>query len=230
MLQHDTIGTTEEQPYEKLQRHGAQALTDSELLAIILRTGCKDYNCICAAQNILKLKNLGLSGLHQLSLKELQRVKGIGRVKSIQLKAIAEISNRLAGSKMPSGKFKVNGPASIAHYYMEKLRYLDREYFKVVFLNTKNIIIEESTISIGTVNYAVIRPREIFIEALSYGAVFVILMHNHPSGDPTPSKEDIEITKTIIKAGQIIGIKVLDHIIFGNGEYISLKQEKLVEF
>ena len=180
----------EERPYERLEMYGAQILSDSELLAIIIKTGSKNQRSIDLAQKILSLDKNGIAGIHNLSLKELQTIQGIGRVKAIQIKAIAELSTRISKGKALE-KISINSPSSIANIYMEEMRYLDREHLKVVLLDTKNNIIMDRNLSIGTVNASLINPREVFIHALKNFAVQIIIIHNHPSGDPSPSKEDI---------------------------------------
>lgn len=215
-----------ERPYEKFELCGPSALSDAELLAIIIRSGSKKERSIELAQRILGIKKQGIRGIYDLSLEDLQQVSGIGRVKSIQIKAIAELSKRISKNNAVT-KLKISSPGSIAKIYMEELRYLQQEHLKIVFLDTKNQIISDEFLTVGTVNASLINPREVFIEALKHNAVHVILLHNHPSGDPTPSREDILITKRVINAGEIIGIKLIDHIIIGDGDYISLKEQGL---
>ncbi|GMQ64987.1 RadC family protein [Vallitalea maricola] len=217
-----------ERPYEKLETYGPSALSDAELLAIIIRSGSKKERSIELAQRILGIKKQGIRGIYELSLEDLQKVSGIGRVKSIQIKAIAELSKRISKNNAVM-KFKISSPGTIASVFMEELRYLKQEHLKIVFLDTKNQIISDKFLTVGTVNASLINPREVFIEALKHNAVHVILLHNHPSGDPTPSREDILITKRIINAGDIIGIKLLDHIIIGDGNYISLKEQGIFQ-
>lgn len=212
-----------ERPYEKMEQFGPQILSDAELLAIIIRSGSKNDPSIEVAQRILKLNPRGLAGIHQLSLNDLKAVTGIGRVKSIQIKAIAELSNRLSKTQALD-KVKVNSPATIADVYMEELRYLDQEHMKIVMLDTKNQIIGDCVLTIGTVNASLINPREVFIRALKYGAVNIIILHNHPSGDPEPSKNDILITQRLKEAGEMLGIQLLDHLVIGDGRYISLRE------
>jgi DNA repair protein RadC len=213
-----------ERPYEKLEKYGASFLSDAELLAIVIRSGSKKERSVDLAHKILKLNNKGLAGIYQLTLKELQSVSGIGRVKAIQIKAIAELSTRI--SKVNAiDKMKISSPSSIANIYMEELRHLQKEHLKIVLLDTKNNIIGDKNLSIGTVNASLINPREVFIHALKNCAVHIILLHNHPSGDPTPSKEDISVTRRVLEAGEIIGIRLLDHIIIGDGKFISLKEQ-----
>ena len=214
----------EEQPYEKLEKFGSKVLTDAELLAIILRTGTKDTSSLQVARDILDTHGRGLSGIHVLSENELQRIKGIGRVKALQLKAIAEISARLSKS-MSLNLYKVTSPKSVAQVYMEEMRYLEQEHIKVVFLDTKNGIIADKTISVGTVNASLVDPREIFKEALRYKAVSIIMLHNHPSGDPEPSEADVQVTRVVRDAGRLLNILLIDHIVIGDGSYISFKEK-----
>ena len=216
----------EERPYEKLEKYGPKALTDAELLAIIIRTGSRGEASTITASRILNIDRRGLAAIHMLDIKQLMTINGIGRVKSIQLKALAEIAKRLSKSTSIE-KLCIDSPASIANIYMEEMRYHEREHFKVIFLNTKNAIIGDKDISIGTVNASLVDPREIFKMALSYKAVHLILMPNHPSGNPTPSQSDIEVTKRMVKAGNVLGMDILDHIIIGDGNYISLKEQGL---
>lgn len=216
----------DERPYERLESLGAKALSDAELLSIILRTGGRDHTSIDIARQVLSLSDKKLSGLHQCRMEELQQIRGIGRVKAIQLKALAELSIRMAKADALY-RYRVNSPKSIAKIYMEEMRYLDKEHIKVVFLDTKNGIISDIYISIGTVNASLVDPREVFKEALARGAVNIILLHNHPSGDPSPSSDDIEVTKRMVRAGDVIGIKVIDHLIIGDGIYLSMKERGL---
>lgn len=216
-----------ERPYEKFEMYGPSTLSDAELLAIIIRSGSRKERSIELAQRILGIKKQGIRGIYDLSLDDLQQVPGIGRVKSIQIKAIAELSKRISKYNAEA-KLKISSPGSIATLYMEEMRYLQQEHLKIVFLDTKNQIITDKFLTVGTVNASLINPREVFIQALRHNAVHVILLHNHPSGDPAPSREDISITRRIIEAGDIIGIKLLDHIIIGDGNYISLKERGII--
>ncbi len=215
-----------ERPYEKLEKFGAKVLSDAELLAIIIKTGTKKERSTELAQRVLMLNQKGIAGIHQLSLKELEKVPGIGRVKAIQIKSIAELSTRISKTQALQ-RMHIASPASVADIYMEEMRYLQQEHLKLIMLDTKNGIISDITVSVGTVNASLINPREIFIHALKNLAVHIIILHNHPSGDPSPSKEDIYITNRISESGDLIGIKLLDHIIIGDGKYISLKEKGL---
>lgn len=219
----------EERPYEKCERFGAENLTDAELLAILLRTGTRGENSLQLARKLLHpiFAQEGILNIHRWSYEQLMQVKGIGRVKAIQILCLSELAKRLAKTSA-GAELNFSNPATIAKYYMEDLRHKKQEFMKLLLLNTKSRLIGETDISQGTVNAAVISPRELFIEALQKNAVSIILLHNHPSGDPTPSEEDILITRRIRDAGEMIGVDLLDHIIIGNNCYISLKEKGLL--
>lgn len=216
----------EERPYEKFYQKGASSLTDAELLAIILRVGSRTQSALALARKILGFskENPGLLGLNYLTADELSRIDGVGRVKAAQLLCIAELSKRMAREGKKKGQMFQN-PEQIADYYMQSLRFLTHEVLMLLLLNNKSMLIKDITLSIGTVNASVADPREIFIQALKYGAVFIILIHNHPSGDPAPSREDIRLTRQLQKAGNLIGIGLSDHIIIGDNKYVSLKEQ-----
>lgn len=217
----------ENRPYEKFLIKGPKALTDSELLAIIIRTGTIDHTSVDLAEAVLNMSSTdNILGITHLSINELKRIKGIGDVKAIQIKCIAELSRRIAKTNVPLSQEFVS-PEMIANYYMENLRHLETERLMVVMLNTKHMFLGDFELSKGTVNASMASPRETFINALKAGAVYIVLIHNHPSGDPSPSKEDILTTKRIKEAGNIIGISLIDHIIIGDNKYISLKQRGL---
>ena len=216
-----------ERPYEKCEKMGAEKLTDVELLAVLLRTGSRGENAVSLARRILYgAEDKGILGLHQFSLERLRKIKGIGRVKALELEACAELAKRLAKLKRKQ-RFSVRSPRSIAEYYMEQLRHEKREKTLLLLLDGKNRIIREHMISEGTVNLSMASSREIFIEALKYEAVYIILIHNHPSGDPTPSMQDLKSTKMIKKAGDFMEIPLLDHIIIGDCSYVSLREQNL---
>ena len=216
----------EDRPYEKCQRFGAKNLTDAELLAIILRTGSKEENSLELAKRILKTVSLkeGLLSLHEWSTEQLLELKGIGIVKAVQIASLLELASRLSKAKANTG-LDFSTPKTIADFYMEDMRHNKQEVMKLLLLNTKNKLIGENDISKGTVDTVIVTPRELYVEALQKNAVSIIVIHNHPSGDPTPSKEDLMITKRIYEAGKIIGIELLDHIIIGNNCYTSLREE-----
>ena len=192
------------------------------MLAIIIKTGTKEETAVTLAQKILKKDGCEtLRHLQEISLLELKKIKGIGRVKAIQLKAVCEIAKRMA---MPinSNKICIKTGADVAKLLMEEMRYLKREVAKVILLNNKNIIIKIVDIAFGGGNFAVLEPKEILQEAIKVGANRIILVHNHPSGDATPSKQDYLTNDRIYEAAEIIGIELLDHIVIGDGEYKSL--------
>ena len=219
----------EERPYEKCLEQGCQALSDAELLAVIIRTGAVGDTSVDLARRVLDLggRQGNLAGLCGLSVQELTSVKGIGRVKAIQIQCIAELSRRMAKSRARDG-LCFHDPASIADFYMEDLRHEEREQCRVMMLNTRSMLLAEKQLSVGTVNASLISAREIFLEALKCQAVYIILIHNHPSGDPHPSREDILLTKRVWEAGELIGISLLDHIIIGDRSYVSVREENLM--
>jgi len=218
-----------ERPYEKCLQLGTQSLTDAELLAILIRTGAIGISSIHLATQILNLSKdkEGLLGIHQLSIEELMELRGVGMVKAVQIKCIGELSKRIARTAAKRG-LSFQTPQTIAEYYMEQLRHEEQEIMVCMMLDTKNHLLGEKTISMGTVNASLLSPREIFLAAFSFHAVNIILIHNHPSGDPTPSKEDILVTKRIGEAGELVGIHLLDHIIIGNCQYISFCERDIL--
>lgn len=218
-----------EKPYEKCLKYGAQALSDAELLAVIIRTGTRGESAVALAQNILTEFRFpeGLLGLFRASIPELCRIKGIGTVKAVQLKCIGELSKRIAKAGFGTQPI-FSEPEDIAGYYMEQMRHEPRECVVVMMLNSKNRLLHELVISTGTVNFSLVSPREIFLEALRYQAVSICLIHNHPSGDPSPSREDILITRRMKEAGELLGIYLLDHIIIGDNSYNSMKKRGII--
>lgn len=220
----------EERPYEKCERFGPENLTDIELLAVFLRSGTRGENSLELAKRILYSDyfNKGLLSLHRWSYEQLNHIKGIGKVKAIQLLCLCELAKRL--SKASAGpELNFNAPSTIARYYMEDMRHQKQESMKLLLLNTKSRLIGETDVSKGTVNTSVISPRELFVEALQKDAVSIIMLHNHPSGDPAPSKEDILITRRVYEAGMMIGIELLDHIVIGNNCYYSMREEGILQ-
>ena len=219
----------EARPSAKCLEQGCQALSDAEPLAVIIRTGAVGDTSVELARRVLDLggRQGNLAGLCGLSVQELTSVKGIGRVKAIQIQCIAELSRRMAKSRARDG-LCFHDPASIADFYMEDLRHEEREQCRVMMLNTRSMLLAEKQLSVGTVNASLISAREIFLEALKCQAVYIILIHNHPSGDPHPSREDILLTKRVWEAGELIGISLLDHIIIGDRSYVSLREENLM--
>ena len=209
-----------ERPYEKCERLGEKNLSDAELLAVLLRTGTKGENVLAAGGG-------SLDALHGFTRERFQKIRGVGRVKSIQLICLVELSRRLAKETAGRG-LNFSSPASVARYYMEDMRHLGQEHMKLLMLNTKSALLGEKDVYKGTVNASLVNPREIFVEALRTEAVSIILLHNHPSGDPAPSRADVATTERIRQAGELIGIELLDHIIIGNNCYISFREEGLL--
>lgn len=213
-----------ERPYEKLEMYGAHTLSNAELLAIIIKSGTKDASSVETAQKILSMKNKNsdnLSFIQDMSIEEFTRIKGIGRVKAIQLKAVGEIAKRLS-RPIDNSKFKISSPSDVAKLLINELRYEKREIVKVIILNTKNIVMKVVDICLGSSNSAILKPKDALIDAIKMGAPKIILVHNHPSGDPTPSKADIEFTKRLGQASSIVGIELLDHIIIGDSKFESI--------
>ncbi|MCR5271690.1 MAG: DNA repair protein RadC [Lachnospiraceae bacterium] len=216
-----------ERPYEKCKKYGPISLSDAELLAVIIRSGTRGRKAIDLANDILCGHEENLLNLERLSMKEMALIDGIGEVKAIQLKCLTEISKRLSGYRY-NKDISLNSPEEIASYFMEDMRHLDREVLKTVLFDTKFNIISEKTITVGTVNASLVSPREIFIEALRDNAVAMVLLHNHPSGDPAPSTEDKEITERVRLGGKLLEITLADHIIIGDKSYFSFKEEGLL--
>ncbi len=218
-----------ERPYEKCLCYGAEALSNTELLAVLLRTGTQGMNAVELAHQILQTTDgeEDLLNIHHLTLPNLKEFKGIGDVKAIQILCLSELAKRLSKANAKE-KVSFNRPSTIADYYMEEMRHQNQELMKLLMLNSKSRLLGETNISKGTVNASLITPRELFLKALECGAVSVILVHNHPSGDPTPSKSDILLTKRVKDAGDLIGIDLLDHIIIGNNCYISFTEQKMI--
>ena len=220
----------QDMPYEKFIALGPEALSDAELIAIILRTGTRSFSALELAKRILRKTNgsdEGLNCLHHLSLQELKEITGIGEVKAVKLKCMAEIAVRMSREKA-SGKLKFDSPRSVAEYYMEEMRHQEKEKILLLLLDNKLQFIEEYMISLGTVNSSLLSTRDVFIRALKVRASHIMLLHNHPSGDPKPSRQDILITRKIKEAGELMDIPLVYHIILGDGIYTSLKEEELL--
>ena len=213
-----------ERPYEKLEQYGAKALTNAELLAIIIKTGTKDETAVGLAQKVLKLntdEKDNLKFLCDLTFEEFTKIKGIGKIKAIQLKAVCELATRI--NSVSSYKEKqILRPKDIAEILMERTRFEKQEILKVAMLNNKNKLIRIKEIAKGGGNFVAATIRSILNEAVKIEAAKIILIHNHPTGDPTPSKQDIEFTKNVEQASKILGIQLLDHIVIGDLKYVSI--------
>lgn len=205
-----------------MMQYGAEALSHTELLAILLRTGTKRESAVHLAGKILKECG-SLRNLLDMSMSELTAIRGIGPAKAVQLRAGIELGRRIVRSGQGE-LVTVRKPQDAANYVMEELRYLKKEHFVCLFLNTKNHIIARETLSVGTLNASLVHPREVFRAAVKAGSASIICVHNHPSGDPMPSPEDIALTKRLVEAGELMGIEVLDHLVIGDGRFISLKE------
>ena len=216
-----------ERPYEKLELYGEKALSNAELLAIIIKTGTKKETSVEIAQKLLKLnttKDDNFNYLHKLSLEELMQIKGIGKVKAIQLKAVCELSLRMS---KPSNyrKIYVKEPYDLAKILMNELRYQKREIAKIVVLNNKNQILKMKDIAFGGSNFANLSIKDVLIEPIVMKAPKIILVHNHPSGDSTPSKQDIEFTNNLYESASMFDIELLDHLVIGDMNYTSIFSE-----
>lgn len=220
----------DEQPYEKCKKMGVESLTDKELMAILLRSGTRECNSLQLAEQLYSIHPVykGIVGLPYLSYEQLIKIKGIGQVKATQILCIVELSKRLSAAKTKE-RLKLMTPSVIAEHYMDAMRYLTKERLMVLLLDSKNCLMKETILSIGTINTSLISPREVFLEALRCDAVSLILLHNHPSGDPTPSQQDILVTNRILEAGKLLGIQLLDHIILGEHRYISFLEQDLLK-
>ena len=221
-----------QRPYEKCLREGEQSLSDRELLAVILRGGVQVSSSLTLADKILNLSKQtgysGLLGLFHISMQELMKIHGIGKVKAIQLKCIGELSKRMA-TAAAKPELSFHHPVTIAKYYMERLRHEEQELLYCMMLDGHNHLSGEQLLSRGTVNATLITPREIFVEAAKYRAVNLILVHNHPGGDPSPSQADLDVTERIYHCGELLGIHLLDHIIIGDHRYVSFREKGIFD-
>ncbi|MDA8212555.1 MAG: DNA repair protein RadC [Clostridia bacterium] len=213
-------------PRERLRRDGASALSNKELLAIILRTGTRSESVLDLASRLLTVHG-GLRGLVSVTLDELSTISGIGTAKAAMIRAALELGKRVS-SMAPEVRPVIRSPQDVSILLMEEMRHLDREQFRTVLLNTKNQVLETEVVSVGSLSSSIVHPREVFKNPIKKSAAALILVHNHPSGDPTPSREDIEVTNRLAEAGKILGIEILDHIIIGDNKYSSLKEKGLI--
>ena len=214
-----------EQPRERLRDYGPPALSDAELLAILLRVGVQGMNVIQLAQKLL-LDHGGWRGLQQAAFADLCKIHGMGEAKTAHIKASLEIGRRLLLAA-PEERLQITAPADVANLLQLEMSHLDKEHLRTVILNTKNHVLKIHTLTIGSINSAGVRIGEVFCEPIKLNAAAIIVVHNHPSGDPTPSPDDILITKQIIQAGQLLDIDVLDHLVIGQGRWISMRERRL---
>ncbi|WP_449620068.1 RadC family protein [Robertmurraya sp. Marseille-Q9965] len=212
-----------ERPRERFEQSGPESLSNHELIAILLRTGTKDESVLQLSNRLLTSFD-GLRLLKDSTLAEITAIKGIGKAKAIQVLAAVEIGRRISNLAYDD-RYVIRSPEDGANYVMNDMRFLSQEHFVCLYLNTKNQVLHKQTIFIGSLNASIVHPREVFKEALRRSAASVICLHNHPSGDPQPSREDIEVTKRLVESGKIIGIEVLDHLIIGENKFVSLKEK-----
>lgn len=216
-----------ERPYEKCLMYGAEALTDAELISVIIRTGSRGERCVDLAHRILNAGPDGLLNLLQLDVKQLTKIHGIGNVKAVQLKCVGELAKRIASTRRRQ-QVILESPESIASYYMERMRHETQEILMLAMFDSKSMLIGEKVISVGTSNAALISAREIYRTALQEQAVYIVILHNHPSGNPEPSREDIQVTRKIKQSGEILDILLMDHIIIGDNRYFSFREQDIL--
>ncbi len=215
-----------ERPRERLQQYGEAALSSQELLAVILGRGIAGESVTVTAQRLLK--EFGdLKGLAQATVEELSRVRGIGQAKACQIKASFELASRLEGYSSINNREAIKAPTDVVSFVRNRLKDKKKEYFLAVLLDTRGQVIKTCEISIGSLDSSIVPPREVYKEAIAASAASVVFVHNHPSGDPTPSEIDIGLNKRLVEAGELLGIEVLDHIVIGNPDYVSLKSKGL---
>ena len=210
-----------ERPYEKLEMYGAQALSNAELLAIIIKNGTKEESSVMLAQKILSMQKStqdSLRFLQDISIKEFMSIKGIGKVKAIQLLAVCELTKRIS-RPIKNFNVQIKSPQDVADLLINELKYEKREIVKVLMLNVKNNILKIQDIALGGTSFAVFEIKDVLKEAIKIGAPKIILVHNHPSGDPTPSHDDIELTQKLEQVSKMLEIELLDHVIIGDGKY-----------
>lgn len=217
-----------ERPREKLLNNGVETLSNAELIAIILQSGSKNESALVLGNKVMSLSEQGINALVDSTVEELTDVKGIGKAKACQILSAVEFGKRVARSKS-NILGKVSSPQMVADHFEHQLMHLNKEKFITVFLNTKNMITSYETISIGSLSASIVHPREVFNRAIKRSAASIILVHNHPSGNPNPSNEDKVITERLCEVGKIVGISVLDHLIISSGGYFSFKEMKLIE-
>jgi len=215
-----------ERPRERLQKFGAEALSAQEILALILGRGIAGESVMVTAQRLLSQFG-SLKGIASASVEELSQVKGIGIAKASQIKAAFELANRLEGYSEAGAKPVVKTPDDVVGLVRGRLKGKKKEHFLALLLDTRNQLIKVAEISVGSLDSSLVHPREVFKEAIAATAASVVFAHNHPSGDPTASEDDIRLTKRLAEAGEIVGIDVLDHIILGDKNFLSLKREGL---
>ena len=221
-----------ERPYEKLEMYGANSLSNAELLAIIIKSGTKEESSVALAQKILSLqkekdcKENNLRFLQELTIKDFMSIKGIGRVKAIQLKAVCELTKRIS-KPISKQDVVIRCPEDVANLLMNEMKLEKREIVKVIILNSKNVILKILNISLGGTSSAIVSPKDVLLEAIKIGAPKIILVHNHPNGDSTPSINDLKVTDRMKMSAEILGLELLDHIVIGDDNFNSIFSYKL---
>ena len=213
-----------ERPYEKLEMYGEKALSNAELIAIIIKSGTREESSVNIAQKVLSLEKNGennLRFLQNLSIKDFMSIKGIGKVKAIQLKALCELTKRMS-KPLNTNQIQINSPKDVADLLIEEMKFEKREIVKTIILNSKNIVLKIVDVCFGGTNSAILKPKDVLQEAIKLGVPKIILVHNHPSGDPTPSKSDFAFTERLLQASETMGIELLDHIVIGENRFESI--------
>lgn len=218
-----------ERPQEKLLYAGANSLSTAELIALIIRTGTSNKSAVQLAEDVLTYSHREVGTLSDADVQELTKLEGIGVSKACSIVASLELARRYSGKRESLPRDYVRTPEAVARVLMEELRGLKQEHLVAILVNAKCEVESKVTISIGELTFTSIHPRDVFRPAIRKGAAGIVLAHNHPSGDPTPSREDLESTRRLMEVSKVVGIKVLDHIILGDGKYISLKTEGYME-
>lgn len=218
---------SEERPREKLLRAGKESLSTTEILAILLRSGTKDRSALELASDLITISPDGIGYLAECRPEELASIRGIGLTKACEILAAVELGKRIA-SRPSAKRIRISSAKDIAEIFMERMRYYKKEHFVSLMLNAKGEIIEEANISVGDLCSSTTHPREVFVDAVRRSAGSVVFLHNHPSGDPEPSEADVETTVRLMEAGAILGIPVLDHIVIGDGNYVSMKARGMI--
>lgn len=215
-----------ERPRERLFRYGPEALSNIELLAILLGCGSKKENIISLSSRIIQ-NNGGINGVFDSTLEDFTNISGIGKAKAAKLLAVIELSKRFKSFK-DGDNYKIHNSKDAAMLVMKEMKSLKQEHLVVIMLNTKNVVISVKNVFIGSLNSSIVHPREVFSYAIKKSSASIIICHNHPSGDPSPSDEDIKVTYRLEKCGEILGIHLIDHLIIGNGQYTSLKEKGIL--
>lgn len=216
-----------ERPYEKCLLYGAGSLSDAELISVIIRTGSRGERCVDLAHRILNAGPDGLLNLIRLDTEQLTGIRGIGPVKAVQLKCIGELARRIAVTQRKK-QISLQSPESIASYFMEKMRHERKEQLMLAMFDSKGMLLGEQLLSVGTSNAALISAKDIYRAALQEQAVYIVILHNHPSGNPEPSREDILINRKIRECGELLDILLMDHIVIGDNEYFSFREQDIL--